>query len=295
MDRRVQLALGSIGVGIVVLALKSAAYWVTGSIALYSDALESVINVVTAGIALYAIRISAQPADADHPYGHSKAEYFSAVLEGVLIVLAACLILREAYLDVFAPKTIAAPLSGLAINGLASGLNAVWSFVLLRQGRALRSHALVADGRHLLTDVITSVGVLAGIGAATATGWTLLDPALAAAVALNILWSGWQVMRDSLGGLMDEAAPPETLTRIRELISTGADGAIEAHDLRTRHAGRMTFIDFHLVVPGHMPVCEAHEICDRIERRLTDAMQDTLVTIHVEPEDKAKHSGIVVL
>ncbi len=295
MDRRVQLALGSIGVGVVVLALKAAAYWVTGSIALYSDALESVINVVTAGIALYAIRVSAQPADADHPYGHSKAEYFSAVLEGVLIVLAACLILREAYYDVFAPKTIAAPLSGLAINGLASGLNAVWSFVLIRQGRALRSHALVADGRHLLTDVVTSLGVLIGIGAAAATGWTLLDPALAAAVALNILWSGWQVMRDSLGGLMDEAAPPETLTRIRELISTGADGAIEAHDLRTRHAGRMTFVDFHLVVPGHMPVSEAHEICDRIERRLKDAMQDTLVTIHVEPEDKAKHSGIVVL
>lgn len=295
MDRRVQLALGSIGVGVVVLALKAAAYWVTGSIALYSDALESVINVVTAGIALYAIRISAQPADAEHPYGHSKAEYFSAVLEGVLIVLAACLILREAYFDVFAPKTVVAPLPGLAINGLASGLNAVWCFVLIRQGRALRSHALVADGRHLLTDVVTSLGVLIGLGAAAATGWTLLDPALAAAVALNILWSGWQVMRDSLGGLMDEAAPPETLTRIRELISTGADGAIEAHDLRTRHAGRMTFIDFHLVVPGHMPVCEAHEICDRIERRLKDAMQDTLVTIHVEPEDKAKHSGIVVL
>lgn len=295
MDRRVQLALGSIGVGVVVLALKAAAYWVTGSIALYSDALESVINVVTAGIALYAIRISAQPADADHPYGHSKAEYFSAVLEGVLIVLAACLILREAYFDVFAPKTITAPLSGLAINGLASGLNAVWCFVLIRQGRALRSHALIADGRHLLTDVVTSAGVLIGLGAAAATGWTLLDPTLAAAVALNILWSGWQVMRDSLGGLMDEAAPPETLTRIRELISTGADGAIEAHDLRTRHAGRMTFIDFHLVVPGHMPVSEAHEICDRIERRLKDAMQDTLVTIHVEPEDKAKHSGIVVL
>lgn len=295
MDRRVQLALGSIGVGIVVLALKSAAYWVTGSIALYSDALESVINVVTAGIALYAIRISAQPADADHPYGHSKAEYFSAVLEGVLIVLAACLILREAYLDVFAPHAVAAPLSGLAINGLASGLNAVWSVVLLRQGRALRSHALVADGRHLLTDVVTSLGVLAGLGAAAATGWTWLDPALAGAVALNILWSGWQVMRESVGGLMDQAAPPETLTRIRELIATGADGAIEAHDLRTRHAGRMTFIDFHLVVPGHMPVCEAHEICDRIERRLKDAMQDTLVTIHVEPEDKAKHSGIVVL
>ena len=295
MDRRERLALGSIGVGILVLGLKYAAYHVTGSIALYSDALESVINVVTAGVAFYAIRLSAQPADARHPYGHSKAEYFSAVLEGVLIVLAALLILREAYFTIFAPREIQALGIGLAISAAASSVNLVWGLVLVRKGAQLRSQALVADGRHILADVYTSIGVILGITAAALTGWTILDPILAAIVALHILWSGWGVMRESLGGLMDEAAPPETLTRIRELISANADGALEAHDLRTRHAGRIMFIDFHLVVPGQLAVSEAHDICDRLERALKSEVEGALVTIHVEPENKAKHQGIIVV
>lgn len=295
MDRRERLALGSIGVGILVFGLKYAAYHVTGSIALYSDALESVINVVTAGVAFYAIRVSAQPADARHPYGHSKAEYFSAVLEGVLIVLAALLILREAYFAVIAPRGIEAPGAGLAISGVATAVNLAWGVALVGQGGRLRSQALVADGRHLLADVYTSVGVILGIIAASLSGWTILDPALAALVALHILWSGWGVMRESLGGLMDEAAPPETLSRIRELISMNAEGALEAHDLRTRHAGRMMFIDFHLVVPGQLPVSEAHDICDRLERALKSEVEGALITIHVEPENKAKHHGIIVV
>ena len=290
MDERQTLALGSIAVAVAVLGLKYAAYAVTGSIALYSDALESIINVVTAIVALYAIRVSLQPADAEHPYGHSKAEYFSAVLEGVLIVVAALLILREAYDAYLVPRRIEAPLHGLTINATAAGLNGIWAVVLLRQGRILRSHALRADGRHLLADVVTSVGVLVGLVAAILTGIPILDPVFAALVALNILWSGWTVTKESLGGLMDEAAPPETLTRIRDLISAHADGAIEAHDLRTRHAGRMTF-----VVPGQLSVADAHEICDRIERAIRAEVDSALVTIHVEPENKAKHSGIVVL
>jgi cation diffusion facilitator family transporter len=295
MDKRQQLAVGSIAVALVVLGLKYAAYHVTGSVALYSDALESIINVATALVAFYAIRVSLQPADAEHPYGHSKAEYFSAVFEGALIVVAALLILREAYLAYLAPRQIEAPALGLAINAGASALNALWALVLVRRGRTLRSQALQADGRHLMADVVTSVGVLAGLLAAVATGIPQIDPALAALVALNILWSGWQVMRDSVGGLMDQAAPPEMLARIRELISTHAEGALEAHDLRTRHAGRMTFIDFHLVVPGGLTVSEAHEICDCVERAIRQEFEGALVTIHVEPEDKAKHSGIVVL
>ncbi|HEV7872618.1 MAG TPA: cation diffusion facilitator family transporter [Enterovirga sp.] len=295
MDRRERLALGSIGVGLVVLGLKFAAYRVTGSIALYSDALESVINVVTACVAFYAIRLSAQPADARHPYGHSKAEYFSAVLEGVLIVLAALLILRESYFAVFAPRAIDAPLVGLAISGAATAVNLGWGVALIRQGGRLRSQALVADGRHLLADVYTSIGVILGIVAAAFSGWAVLDPVLAALVALHILWSGWGVMRESLGGLMDEAAPPEILSRIRELISVNAEGAIEAHDLRTRHAGRIMFIDFHLVVSGQLAVSEAHDICDRLERALKSEVEGALVTIHVEPENKAKHQGIIVV
>lgn len=295
MDRIQKLAAGSIVVGIAVLGLKYIAYLLTGSIALYSDALESIINVVTAIVALLAVRTSAIPADANHPYGHHKVEYFSAVVVGVLIVVAALTILREAYFGIMAPKPFNASMEGLLVNGLASAINAGWCWVLIRQGRRSRSPALIADGKHLLTDVVSSVGVLLGVVLAAATGWAILDPALAALVALNILWSGWGVMRESVGGLMDEAVPETTLSRIREVISSHAAGALEAHDLRTRHAGKMTFVDFHLVVPGDMAVSAAHDICDRIERALREEVDDTLIAIHVEPEQKAKHAGIVVL
>ncbi len=295
MDKRQTLAAASIAVALLVLGLKGTAFWLTGSVALYSDALESVINVVAACAALYTIRVASQPADAEHPYGHSKAEYFSAVLEGVLIVVAALLIFREAWADLFVPKTIDSPGTGLAVNALASAANAGWAWYILREGRRLRSYALIADGRHLLTDVATSLGVILALLGVVATGIAILDPLIACFVALNVLWSGWPLMKDSVGGLMDEAAPPETLARIRDLISANADGAIEAHDLRTRHAGRMMFIDFHLVVPGHLAVSDAHDICDAIERSLKAEVGEALVTIHVEPENKAKHSGIVVL
>lgn len=295
MDFVQKLAAGSIAVSVVVLALKYAAYHLTGSIALYSDALESIINVVTAIAALYAIRTSAKPADAEHPYGHHKAEYVSAVLEGTLIIVAALLILRESYFAVIDPRPLDAPFRGLLINALASVVNAGWCFVLIRQGRRRKSPALTGDGRHLLTDVVTSVGVLVGVLLVALTGWLILDPAIAALVALNILWSGWGLLKESVGGLMDEAVAPATLARIRELISANAEGAIEAHDLRTRHAGRRTFVDFHLVVPGAISVSQAHGICDRIEQAIKAEVEDTLITIHVEPDDKAKHSGIVVL
>jgi cation diffusion facilitator family transporter len=279
----------------VVLGIKFLAYAVTGSVALYSDALESFVNVATAIAALLAVRLSEQPPDHNHPYGHHKVEYFSAVLAGALIAVAALLILREAWGAVRAPRAIQAPGLGLALAGVATVVNAAWSAVLLTRGRRLRSPALVADGKHLFSDVVTSVGVVAGIGLALYTGWTILDPALAALVALNILWSGWQVIRESLGGLMDEAVTDAELERIRAVISRHAEGAIEAHDVRTRNAGRVTFIDFHLVVPAQMSVRDAHDICDRIERALKAAVEGALITIHVEPENKAKLSGIVVL
>jgi cation diffusion facilitator family transporter len=295
MDKIQKLAIGSIFVGAIVFVLKYAAYHLTGSIALYSDALESIINVVTAVAAFLAVRLSAQPADANHPYGHHKVEYFSAVLEGVLIIVAALAILREAYFGFLSPKALDATAAGLTINGLATVINSVWAWVLIRQGRLRRSPALAADGRHLLTDVVTSVGVLGGLLLVPLTGWHWLDPALASVVALNIVWSGWGLMKESIGGLMDEALPEATLTRVRDVIAGNAEGAIEAHDLRTRHAGRMTFIDFHLVVPGHMSVTDAHDICDRLERALKNEVEDSLITIHVEPDIKAKHAGIVVL
>lgn len=295
MNRVRNIALGSIAVGLVVLALKYAAYLLTGSVALWSDAIESIVNVVTAIVAFLAVRWSAKPADDEHPYGHHKAEYFSAVLEGVLIVLAAIVILHEAYSAYLAPRILDAPWRGLALNLLAGLINGGWAMVLLRQGRQMRSPALTADGRHLMTDVVSSAGVLLGVGLAAISGLAILDPLLAALVALNILWAGWKLMRESLSGLMDEAIPPDTLLSIRKIIAGNADGAIEAHDLRTRRAGAMTFIDFHLVVSGATTVGDAHEICDQLERAIRDEIGPALITIHVEPDNKAKHSGIVVV
>lgn len=290
-----RIATGSVFVGLAVLALKLAAWYVTGSIALYSDALESIINVATALAALVALSYSAKPADANHPYGHYKAEYFSVVLEGVLIVIASLSILREAWMGISAPRSLDQPFEGILINGVAGVINAAWCFLLIRTGRRRRALALLADGKHLLTDVLTSAGVLVGLGLAVVTGWAILDPVLAAVVALNILWSGWSLIRESVGGLMDESVSQELLERIRSVISTSAAGALEVHDLRTRQAGRATFIDFHLVVPGTMPVSAAHEICDTIERALRAEVVDALITIHVEPEEKAKHHGVLVL
>src|SRR3954452_22305772 len=291
MDRTQKIALASALVGALVLALKYAAYRLTGSVALYSDALESVINVVAAGTAFVALRVSAKPADADHPFGHHKAEYFSAVFEGVLVILAALSIAREAYLGFLHPRPPDAPALGLVVNAAASMVNGLWSWLLIRLGRRWRSPALVAGGQHVLTDVFTSGGVVLGAALVALTGWLVLDSAVRGLVALNILWSGWAMVRDAAGGLMDEAASPEILDRVRALIADRAEGALEAHDLRTRHAGRVTFIEFHLVVPRDMPVGEAHDICDRIEEALREGIEDAQVTIHVEPEQKAKQRG----
>lgn len=290
-----RLAFWGIPLSLAVLGLKLLAWWLTGSIALLSDGLESTVNVIAAVIAYLMIGYASKPADAGHPFGHHKAEYFSAVIVGVMIIVAAILIAREAVLGFMQPELPAAPMQGLAISGVATVINVIWAMVLIRHGGRVRSPALEADGRHLLTDVVSSLGVLAGLALVLLTGWAVLDAILAGLVALNILWSGWGVIRQSIGGLMDVAVQPETQKVIREIIATNAEGAIEAHDIRTRQAGRMTFIDFHLVVPGAMSVDAAHAICDRIEARLRETVKDALITIHVEPEEKAKHSGIVVV
>jgi len=295
MSHTVKLAIGSILLGLVVLGLKLLAWAMTGSIALLSDALESIVNVATAIAALVAIRVAALPADANHPYGHHKAELFSAILEGVMIILAAILILREAYFGFQTALPLLAPLQGLLVNGAASVLNGIWCWVLIHEGRRHRSPALVADGRHLLLDVMSSLGVTFGVLVAIQTGWAWLDPAMAALVALNILWGGGRVMQESMSGLLDESLADEVLTKVRNVIASEGEGAVEAHDLRTRAAGSATFIEFHLVVPGAITVTEAHAMCDRIEAALKRLVEGCVVTIHVEPEEKAKHSGIIVL
>ncbi|WP_406872402.1 cation diffusion facilitator family transporter [Aminobacter sp. P9b] len=287
--RRVaRLAFWSIIIGAGVMGLKFVAWWMTGSVALYSDALESIVNVVAAMAAFWAIKISHKPADMGHQHGHHKAEYFSAVLEGVLIVVAAFLILFEVWRSWGVPMDVEQPWFGLGINGVAAVINAIWASALIRVGRAERSPAMVADGHHIMTDVVTSAGVLIGLVAAVVTGWKILDPALAVIVALNILWQGWHVISSSMDGLMDRAVELDEHMRIRDIISANSKGAIEVHDLKTRIAGRATFIEFHLVVDADMTVGESHVICDRIEDALRADIPSVRVIIHVEPDDEAK-------
>lgn len=282
------IAVGSIGVAFVVMGIKYLAYLTTGSVALYSDALESIVNVLAAGIALVAIIVSSKPADKEHPFGHHKAELFSATFEGALIMIAALLIVRESYEALSNPRSIDAPVLGLLINGGATIINGLWSAFLINRGRKWRSPALQADGRHLLMDVWTSVGVFVGISIAVITGWSILDPLIALAVAVYILWNGYRLVSSSLSGLLDEAATPDIQDHVRSVIKSYGDGALQAHDIRTRQAGRVVFVEFHLVVPGIMSVAKSHMICDRIEAALVQEIQGIEIVIHVEPEHEAK-------
>lgn len=291
----IRLAVGSIIIGVIVFAIKLLAWQITGSVALYSDALESLVNIAAAIAAVIALYWSARPADNNHPFGHYKAEYLSAVLEGVLIVIAAVSIIRESYLSLIAPRMLEISTLGLTLSGVATVINAGWGFVLVRNGRLRRSPALLADGKHLWSDVFTSCGVIAGLILANVTGWMMLDPLMAGIVALNILWMGFGLVKISVGGLMDEAVDGQTFLRIRSVISENAEGAIEVHDLKTRQAARVTFIEFHLVVPGDMTVADSHRICDRIEQALDVHFDNVDAIIHVEPEDEAKLKGVVVL
>jgi len=283
------LAALSVPVACLVFALKYCAYYLTDSVALYSDALESVVNIVAAVAAWWAICVSQKPADTNHPFGHYKAEYFSAVFEGLLIILAAFLILYQAWgALVNSAHKLQQPQLGLAVNIFSGLINAAWAFILINRGKKHRSPALEADGRHLVTDVITSFGVVIGLAAALLTGWTVLDPLLAIAVALQILWQGAQLLYKSAQGLMDIGLNAEETAQIRKIISNHAEGAIEAHDLRSRMAGRLVFMEFHLVVPANMTVGKAHKICDRVEQALHKKLGAAHIVIHIEPEDEAK-------
>lgn len=292
MSRILIFAWVSLAVSVAVLAMKAAAYRLTGSVALYSDALETAVNVVAAMGALVALWLSGRPADAGHPYGHQKAEYFSAVAESVFVLVTAVAIGREAWFGWQQPHAPDQPFLGIGLNAAAGVVNLAWAKVLIRNGRRWKSPALVAGGRHLMTDVWTTVAVLAGFALVPLTGWLWLDPLVAVLVALNILWTGYHMLRESVGGLMDEVADPAAFARLHQLIDDHADGAIEAHDVRTRTVGSTTFVEFHLVVPGQMTVRDAHAICDRIEHAIQNEMGKAVVSIHVEPERKAKRSAI---
>ncbi|AYG68251.1 MULTISPECIES: cation diffusion facilitator family transporter [unclassified Rhizobium] len=284
-----RLALWGIPLSLGVMGLKILAWWLTGSVALLSDGLESLVNVVAAFIAFFVIRYAQKPADHDHPFGHHKAEYLSAVTEGVMIVVAAVMIVQEAVGHLGNPQPMQAPVLGLAINFVAGVINGIWALTLIRAGKAHRSPALTADGQHIMSDVYTSIGVLIGLLLALGTGQPIFDPVLAILVAINILYQGWRVISSSIDGLMDKAVLPEEEETIKDAIARNAEGSLGVHDLKTRRAGAVTFVDFHMVVPAAMPVRDAHRICDRLEDAIRAIHAGAEITIHVEPEGEKAH------
>lgn len=283
-----KFAFWSIPVALLVFFLKLLAWKMTGSVALLSDALESTVNVIAAGLAYYAIRLAEKPADARHPFGHTKAEYLSAVAEGAMILIAAGLVLREAIAALPNPHIEDTPMLGIGINIIAAIVNGIWAYALLRVGRRNRSPALQASARHIFTDVLTSAGVVVGVILALATGWLILDPILAILVALNILREGWHVISESVDGLMDASIDDETRAEIVSIIQREMGEALQFHDLRVRSSGAVLFGEFHLVVSKEMPVGQAHDICDTIEKSLEAKFSGSTFTIHLEPDTEIK-------
>lgn len=283
------VAINSIVIAIVVMLIKYCAYILTGSVALLSDAMESLVNIITACVALWAVSISSKPADAEHPFGHHKVEYFSSVLEGILILFTALFILHESFTALFwGSHEVDVSFWGIALSVIGFLINMFWCSFLTRFARSSSSPALQADARHLFVDVLTSLGVFSGLVLIFITGWTFLDSLIAAGIALHIFLQGLHVTWDSLGSLMDRAASDEIKDEIWEVICESAVGALEVHDLKTRSAGSAIFVEFHMVLPGSMTVSESHAICDRVEHMLCERLPNIRILIHVEPEEKGK-------
>lgn len=284
----------SIGAAVLTIALKSLAYLLTGSVGLLSDALESVVNLVAAVLALIALTAAAKPADERHHFGHGKAEYLSAGAEGVMIVVAAGLIVYTAIERLINPRPLEDLGIGLAVTVMATVINGVVGLVLLRQGRRHRSMALVADGKHLMTDVYTSVGVIVGVGLVAVTGWLPLDSLVALAVGANILWTGFILVRNAGRGLLDHALPDEDSERVVAVLRGFVDrypaGELEFHGLQTREAGRDQFISVHVLVPGAWSVDRAHDLVEDVEAAIRDELPHAQVHTHLEPrEDPRSH------
>jgi cation diffusion facilitator family transporter len=283
----------SVATALVTMALKFGAWHVTGSVGLLSDALESFVNLGGALMLLWMVRLAALPADAGHPYGHGKAEYFASAFEGLLIAIAAVSIAWAAAPRLLEPRPIAAPALGLVISSVAALVNGAVAVVLLRAGKRLRSVALEADGHHLLTDVWTSAAVLVAVALVALTGWLLLDPLIAIAVAINILWTGWRLVRSSVEGLMDAVWPPEDLMALEQILDGYRAQGLAFHALRTRRAGARRFASMHVLVPGAWSVQRAHDLVEEIERRAHERLAPVTLETHIEPiEDPASGDDV---
>ncbi len=272
----------SIGAAVITITLKTIAYFLTGSVGLLSDALESVVNLVGAMMALAMLTIAARPADEDHTYGHSKAEYFSSGVEGALILIAAISIVITAIPRLFTPKPLEQVGLGLGVSVAASLVNLVVALILSKAAKSYNSITLEADAQHLMTDVWTSVGVLAGVGLVALTGWQRLDPIVAFIVAANIVWSGVRIVRKSALGLMDTALPIKEQTILKSILEKYTQNGVEYHALRTRESGSRQFVSFHVLVPGKWSVHRGHKLLESIEADVRRALPSATVFTHLE-------------
>jgi cation diffusion facilitator family transporter len=274
----------SIGAALATIALKSAAWWFTGSVGLLSDALESLVNLAAAALALWMLRLAASPPDEQHPYGLSKAEYFSAGIEGALIVLAAAGILFTAIPRLLHPQALDMPGLGLGLTAVATLLNFAVARALIGAGSRFHSIALEADGRHLMTDVWTSLGVLAGVALVFATGLNWLDPLIALAVAVHIVWAGAQLVRRAIVGLLDAAIAPAHKSEVTRLFAEYSRSyGVSFHALRTRQAGSRRFLSFHMLVPDAWTVAQAHDLSEELEERIRSVVPNASIDTHIEP------------
>lgn len=277
----------SIAAALATIALKAAAYFLTGSVGLLSDALESFVNLAGAVMALAMLSIAERPADEDHAFGHGKAEYFSSGVEGTLILIAAASIAVAAVDRLIEPRALEQVGLGLAISVLASLINFGVALVLMRAATRHHSITLKANAHHLLTDVWTSAGVLVGVGAVALTGWQRLDPLVALAVAANIVWAGSRIVRDSVHGLMDAALPPDERETVAKVLERHVHEGIQFHAVRTRRAGARRFVSFHVLVPGDWTVQRGHDLLETIESEVRAALPNATVFTHLEPVEDA--------
>ncbi len=275
----------SIAAAVLTIALKTGAYFLTGSVGLLSDAAESVVNLVAAVIALVALTVAARPADHNHHYGHGKAEYFSAGIEGLMIFVAAALIIVSAVQRLLHPQELEKLGIGLAITLLATAVNAAVGLLLVRVGRTHRSATLVADGKHLMTDVWTSVGVVVGVGLVAVTGWLPLDALVAIAVAVNILWMGWRLVASSTTSLLDAALSPADVALVTAVLDRHRTADVDFHGLQTRESGRQRFVSVHVLVPGAWTVQQGHDVAELVETDIREVLQHAHVSTHVEPRE----------
>jgi len=275
----------SIAAALATIALKTVAYVLTGSVGLLSDAVESIVNLVGAVMALSMLTVASRPADEDHSYGHSKAEYFSSGVEGTLILVAALSIAVAAGRRLLAPQPLEQIGVGLAVSVVASLINLAVALVLLRVGRQHHSITLEANAQHLFTDVWTSAGVIVGVAAVAGTGWLRLDPIVALLVAGNILWTGTRIVRKSVLGLMDTALPPEELVAVKAALDSHLNDGIEYHALRTRQSGARRFVSLHVLVPGEWTVHRGHALLEDLEARIRAAVPNVTVFTHLESLD----------